>query len=62
MTLQFNFLEEPDTPNLPEGLRYLRELISPSEEDALLLRLRELPFKEFDFHGYTGKRRVVSFG
>ena len=21
-----------------------------------------LPFQEFDFHGYKGKRRVVSFG
>jgi len=25
-------------------------------------RVRELPFREFDFHGYKGKRRVVSFG
>jgi alkylated DNA repair dioxygenase AlkB len=24
--------------------------------------VRELPFREFEFHGYKGKRRVVSFG
>ena len=24
--------------------------------------MRELPFRDFEFHGYTGKRRVVSFG
>ena len=24
--------------------------------------MRGLPFKEFEFHGYLGKRRVVSFG
>jgi alkylated DNA repair dioxygenase AlkB len=24
--------------------------------------VRGLPFREFEFHGYTGKRRVVSFG
>jgi alkylated DNA repair dioxygenase AlkB len=24
--------------------------------------VRELPFRDFEFHGYTGKRRVVSFG
>jgi hypothetical protein len=24
-------------------------------------RVRELPFREFEFHGYKGKRRVVSF-
>ena len=35
---------------------------SEAEQDALLARIRELPFREFEFHGYTGKRRVVSFG
>jgi alkylated DNA repair dioxygenase AlkB len=24
--------------------------------------VRELPFRDFEFHGYTGRRRVVSFG
>jgi len=24
--------------------------------------VRPLPFRDFEFHGYTGKRRVVSFG
>ena len=24
--------------------------------------IRKLPFREFEFHGYTGKRRVISFG
>jgi alkylated DNA repair dioxygenase AlkB len=28
----------------------------------LLDDIRTLPFREFEFHGYTGKRRVVSFG
>ena len=28
----------------------------------MLARVRELPFREFEFQGYTGKRRVVSFG
>ena len=28
----------------------------------LLAHVRELPFRDFEFHGYTGKRRVVSFG
>lgn len=49
-------------PNLPKGFRYQPELISPAEEDALLAHVRELPFQDFEFHGYTGKRRVVSFG
>jgi len=49
-------------PNLPEGFRYRPELIDPSDEAALLARVRDLPFREFEFHGYTGRRRVVSFG
>jgi alkylated DNA repair dioxygenase AlkB len=28
----------------------------------LLEEIRKLPFKEFEFHGFRGKRRVVSFG
>lgn len=47
---------------LPEGFRYEPELIGPEDEAALLSFVRELPFRDFEFHGYTGKRRVVSFG
>jgi alkylated DNA repair dioxygenase AlkB len=49
-------------PNLPEGFRYRPELIGQDDEERLLARVRELPFRDFEFHGYTGKRRVVSFG
>ena len=47
---------------LPEGFRYERDLISAAEEDRLLAHVKELPFKNFEFHGYVGKRRVVSYG
>jgi alkylated DNA repair dioxygenase AlkB len=49
-------------PNLPEGFCYQPELIGPDDEAALVARVREVPFREFEFHGYTGKRRTVSFG
>ena len=63
MTSQFDmFGGSAPGPELPEGFRYQAELISPTEEETLLAHLRALPFKEFEFHGYTGKRRVVSFG
>ena len=62
MTSQFTFFDTASKLNRPEGLRYLPELIERSEEAALLARVRELSFKEFEFHGYLGKRRVVSFG
>ena len=46
----------------PEGFRYQPSLITDREEQSLVAAIRELPFREFDFHGYKGKRRVVSFG
>jgi alkylated DNA repair dioxygenase AlkB len=48
--------------NLLEGFRYRPVLIGSEEEGALVSRIRELPFREFEFHGFLGKRRVVSFG
>src|SRR4028118_1393190 len=47
---------------LPEGFEYRPDFLSADEERALAARLDELPFKEFEFQGYLGKRRVVSFG
>ena len=46
----------------PEGLAYRPELIDARLEADLLAHVRALPFSEFRFHGYVGKRRVVSFG
>lgn len=65
MGLQFDFFEREERKtrrDLPEGFEYRPELIGPSDEDALVARIRELPYREFEFHGYLGKRRVVSFG
>lgn len=45
-----------------EGFRYQPELIGVAEEAALLTSVRGLPFKNFEFHGFKGKRRTVSFG
>ena len=47
---------------LPEGFKFAREIISKEVEESLLKSIRKLPFKEFEFHGYVGKRRTVSFG
>jgi alkylated DNA repair dioxygenase AlkB len=48
--------------NPPEGFRYQTEVLPLAEEQALVERIRELPLKEFEFHGYLGKRRVLYFG
>jgi alkylated DNA repair dioxygenase AlkB len=47
---------------LMRGFAYTRELINTDEEQQLLLRIADLPFEHFKFHGYQGKRRTVSFG
>src|SRR3954467_15344993 len=49
-------------PRLPEGFRYQPDLIPADEEQELVRQIETLPFKDFEFHGFTGKRRVVSFG
>jgi len=57
---QLSFFEP--LSSLPEGFAYRPELVSPDEEAELLAHFRELDFREYEFHGYLGKRRVVSFG
>jgi alkylated DNA repair dioxygenase AlkB len=52
----------PEDPALPEGLVYRPDLISVAEERVLREHLGRLPLKEFDFHGFTAKRRTISFG
>lgn len=47
---------------MPRGFDYREDLISPEEELALVERFEALPFKPFEFHGFLGNRRVVSFG
>lgn len=56
-------VEAPPTPipALPVGFAYRDDLVSPEEECALAEQFEVLPFKPFEFHGFLGKRRVVSF-
>lgn len=49
-------------PAWPDGLRYRAEVLTIAEEQALVAEIRTLPFKPFEFRGYLGRRRVVSFG
>jgi alkylated DNA repair dioxygenase AlkB len=47
---------------LPEGFRYQPDFLSQEEEQSLLQHIVSLPFREFEFQDFTGKRRIVSFG
>lgn len=52
----------PELQATPSGLKYDPELIGSAEAADLVRLIAPLPFREFEFHGFTGKRRVVSFG
>jgi alkylated DNA repair dioxygenase AlkB len=43
-------------------MRYAPDLISPDEEETLVAETAQLPLRAFEFHGFLGKRRTVSFG
>ena len=47
---------------LPAGFRYVPDVISEGDEQRLVEELAKLEFAPFEFHGFLGKRRVVSFG
>jgi len=47
---------------IPEGFRYEDAILSPREEGVLIDKFVKLPFREFEFRGFVGKRRTVSFG
>jgi alkylated DNA repair dioxygenase AlkB len=49
-------------PLLPAGFRYQPDVLSADEERELIDRFSDLPFTAFQFQGFEGKRRVVSFG
>ena len=47
---------------LPEGFAYRVDVLSAPAERQMIERIRDLPLREFEFHGYTAKRRTMSFG
>lgn len=47
---------------LPDGFAYCANMLSPREEAAAVRHFEALPLKPFEFHGYLGNRRIVSYG
>jgi alkylated DNA repair dioxygenase AlkB len=66
VALRALFFDQTDlfvtTLKFPEGFEGREDVLSPDEEQAMLAYFKELPFKPFDFHGFLGKHRVISFG
>ncbi len=64
-----NARSEPDLfgppqtlPAMPAGFKYEPGFLTPGEEAELTAQMTGLDFKEFEFQGFLGKRRTVSFG
>jgi hypothetical protein len=61
-------LPAADTPDLfaanplPDGFRYIPDVLSVAEEKSLVERFQKLSLKPFEFHGYLANRRIYSFG
>lgn len=49
-------------PAFPAGFVQRDGLFSPGEEQGFVRSFAALPFKPFEFHGYLGNRRIVSYG
>ena len=65
MTAQLALFDDAPAPaaaEMPEGFAYAPELVTADDEARLVAAFAALPLKPFEFHGFEGKRRVVSFG
>lgn len=49
-------------PALPDGFVYEPEVLSHEMEASLVRQIPTLDLKEYEFQGFTGKRRVAAFG
>ena len=47
---------------LPDGFRYIPEVLSAAEEQSLVRQFEKLPLQRFEFHGYLANRRIFTFG
>jgi alkylated DNA repair dioxygenase AlkB len=51
-----------ENDSFPAGFVYRAAVTSADEERAIVAKLSELPFSPFEFHGFLGNRRTISFG
>jgi alkylated DNA repair dioxygenase AlkB len=59
---QADLFKTATAEQLPPGFRYRPDLIDRAEEQRLGSEFEKLEFAPFEFQGFLGKRRVISFG
>jgi alkylated DNA repair dioxygenase AlkB len=47
---------------LPDGFRYMSDVLSATQERDLVQRFEALPLRPFEFRGYLANRRIYTFG
>lgn len=52
----------PVEAKYPPGFSYQNDFITPEEEAELMKSILQIELHPMKFHGYTGKRKVASFG
>jgi alkylated DNA repair protein (DNA oxidative demethylase) len=62
MPAQLEMLAPAPAPELPEGLTYRPDFLDGTEEKALASLLAGEKLAPFDFHGFKGNRRTISYG
>jgi alkylated DNA repair dioxygenase AlkB len=62
MSQESLFPAEPSASAPVAGFAYWPDVFTGAQERDWLRAIEALPFKPFEFHGYLGKRRIVSFG
>jgi len=50
------------TPELPPGLVYREDFLTPASEQSLIAQIEALPLREARYRSFTAKRRILSFG
>ncbi len=53
---------EPSSSQMPEGFRYIWDVISVADERALVQAFEKLPLRPFEFQGFLANRRIFTFG
>jgi len=49
-------------PMVPEGFRYLDDVLTAADEARFVARFEALPLQPFEFQGYLANRRILTFG
>jgi alkylated DNA repair dioxygenase AlkB len=55
-------IESRPEGTLPDGFAYGADLVPETLARDLVEQFAALPFRNFDFHGFQGNRRIVSYG